>query len=303
MANYRAFGLTFSSELELPGLPLTDAPADVTIRRGSIPEWQGEAITSHGGRFRIRDQQAMIRFPRMPFAAHITDGREIRFDAPPEADPLAALHLLGSCTGMILYQRGLVPIHGNAIATKAGTIIVAGNIGAGKSTTALALLERGSRLVADDISAIELVGGKPTVRPGFPRLKLWRATVEAFNIDPASLRKLRPELEKYHYPVEDRFCAESQPLRAIYILQPSNESGIRIRSLTGNERLMQIQPHLYKLRFPGIMKNWPQALVKICLIAGRVPIRIVERPRLGSSINEVAEAIELSIQERSADLG
>src|SRR5207244_417714 len=99
-------------------------------------------------------QQWMVRLESPPFAALVTGGNLVDFEAAPEADDAARLVLLGSCTGALLYQRGLIPLHANAVVTpRGGAVLIAGRIGAGKSTTTLSLLRMGHRLLADDISA------------------------------------------------------------------------------------------------------------------------------------------------------
>jgi hypothetical protein len=293
---YRAFGLHIGSELPLPELPVSDGMPEVWIRRGHVGEWQGHASVSYGERFRVRGQEWMIRFRLLPFAALIRDGKSIEFEANPAQDTIAALHILGSCTGALLFQRGLIPLHGNTTATKHGVAMFAGKIGAGKSATTMAMLRRGHRLVADDISAVSMEDGKeqaaPSVLPGFPRLKLWRASLQHFGCDPAEFQRLRPGLDKFQVPVSEQFIGEPQPLRAIYILQPCDTTEVRVHNLSGLAKLEALRPHLYKLRFPDAILNFPPLMGKLCRLADLVKVSIVERPREGDSIEAVADAIE-----------
>lgn len=289
---YRAFGLTLGSELVLPGLPETNDEPTVRIQRGVVPPWEGEATIQYGERFRIRGQRCAITFKALPFSGLVTDGNLIRFDADPADDEAAALHVLGSCTGALLFQRGLVPIHGNTIETPAGAVMVVGRIGTGKSTTTMALVQRGHRLLADDISAVSLDEPQPCVIPGFPRLKLWRATLDAFGLDCRALRRLRNGLDKYHYPVEDRFCAVPRRLVALYILHPAESPEVSVRRLTGVDKLDALRPHLYKIRFRDAVRNWPPLLSKLCRVADNARVSIIHRPREGNSIQAVADAIE-----------
>ena len=221
---YRAFGLSIGSELPLPGLPTTNSRPQVRIRRGTVGEWQGEATVRYGERCRIRDQQWFVRFKLLPFTGLISDGNLIQFEADPARDETVALHILGSCTGAMLFQRGFAPLHGNTIVIQAGTAMLVGRIGAGKSATTMALLQRGHRLLADDTSALSFEspasGKPPNVLPGFPRIKLWKASLDHFGRNFLEFQRLRPGLDKYHVPVGDLFCEEPQPLSAIYILQP-----------------------------------------------------------------------------------
>jgi hypothetical protein len=290
---YRAFGLAISSELPLLGLQTTNDAPDVLIRRGKLPEWDGDDGTiRYGDRFRILGQKWSVNFKNLPFAGLIQNGNSIQFEADPAQDEMSSLHVLGSCTGALLFQRGLMPLHGNTVAGPGGTAMIVGRIGAGKSSTTFALLRRQFGLVADDISAISFDGEEPQVVPGFPRLKLWKSTLEHFGCDCQKFRRLRAGMDKYHYPVDDRFCATPQKLNSIYILQPTDEAGVRIRALAGLEKLNALRPHLYKIRFPDAIRNWPPLLGKMCLLADSARVNIVERPRDGVTIEEVAEAIQ-----------
>ncbi len=296
--NYRAFGLTLRSELPLPGLPVTNDKAQVQIRRGVIPEWSGDATVRYGDRTRIQGQKWLIRFRAVPFASLIQDGNLVQFEGDPAQDEVSRLHILGSSTGALLFQRGMVPLHGNTIVSPNGAAMLVGKIGAGKSATTLGLLRRGNRLLADDISGVSFdhsaPGAAPKVVPGFPRLKLWKATLDYFNYSQTEFQRLRPQLDKFHFPVDD-FCDTAQPLNSIYILQPSDSPGVHIKALSGLNKLEALRAHLYKIRFQDAIRNWPAILGKICRLADSVRVNIVERPRNESTLDAVADAIEADL--------
>lgn len=289
---YRAFGLTLGSELALPGLPICDDEPTVRIRRGTVPPWHGELTIQYGERFRIHGQKCSITFKGLPFSGLVTDGNLIQVEASPAQDEASSLHVLGSCTGALLFQRGLVPLHGNTVATSTGAAMVVGRIGTGKSTTTMALIRRGHRLMADDISAVSFATPEPEVIPGFPRLKLWKNTMEQFSLDHRQFHPVRAGLDKYHFPVEGSFCATPRRLTSIYILHPGDSPEVRVRTLTGVDKLDALRPHLYKIRFRDAVRNWTPLLGKMCRLADGVRVNIVERPRHGLSIEAVADAIE-----------
>ncbi len=156
---YRAFGLTIGSELVLPGLPTSDATPDIRISRGLVPEWNGEATIRYGDRCRIRGQEWYVRFKALPFTGLIQDGNLVRFEADPIQDDVSSLHVLGSCTGALLFQRGLTPLHGNTIVGPkqggSGDHRRKNWFGKVLATAAFALLRRGrTGSLADDISAV-----------------------------------------------------------------------------------------------------------------------------------------------------
>lgn len=301
--NYRAFGLTLGSELALPGLPASDSEPDVAIRRAVVPEWQGEPDVQYGERFRIRPQESLIHFSAVSFKGLVQNGNLIRFEADPADDDISALHVLGSCTGALLFQRGLTPLHGNTVATTIGAAMIVGRIGTGKSTTTMALIRRGYSLVADDISPLSFEAPDPRVLPGFPRVKLWQPALEQFQIDYSGFRRVRAGIDKYQCPVTDNFCSEPRPLEAIYILNPGEFPKVNLSPLAGLQKLEALRPHLYKVHFRDAIRLWPPLLGKLCRLVDTVRVVMVDRPAAGTSIDEVADAIARDIPVSAPAIG
>jgi len=144
---------------------------------------------------------------------------------PVEA-PAIRLFLLGTVLAILCYQRGLVPLHASAVEVPGGALLVSGRSGLGKSTLAAMLVERGHRLIADDVCVLELgAGDTPLIRPVLPRLKLWQDAAQAMAISTDGLEQVRDEALKFNLPVEEsRF--RSEPIRAAHIvlLRPSRLS-------------------------------------------------------------------------------
>lgn len=166
----QAFGLRWRSDRPTPWF--ADAPddgraADVSITRRKMPS------PRPGGR-RINRGELFddgTRFALDGAVFDMFDGDRIEWAGPGDEVPFA---LCSTVAAHVLAWRGLVPLHGSAVAFDGRAILVAGESGAGKSTLAHALLDRGGQLVSDDLSALlpNTAGGVPMLIPGRPAIRL-----------------------------------------------------------------------------------------------------------------------------------
>jgi hypothetical protein len=165
--SYRLFGFRLASDLEFPELPTAEGPgrADAEIRVGRLPPASaGGSLpvpTAEGAQFSIPD---VARYA-------VLDGRRITVDPADGADPKnVRLYLLGSAMGLLLHQRGVLPLHANAVEIEGRAFAFMGPSGAGKSTLAAWFHDQGYRVVADDVCAVQFDGrSRPTVSQGLPR--------------------------------------------------------------------------------------------------------------------------------------
>jgi hypothetical protein len=74
-------------------------------------------------------------------------------------------------------------------------IAFVGGPGAGKSTTAACFALRGFSVLSDDVSAIDNHGDGFSVRPAYPHLRLWPASVPSV-LGPEALRPITPNWDK-----------------------------------------------------------------------------------------------------------
>ena len=111
----------------------------------------------------------------------VLEGRRIIVDPADGADPRnVRLYLLGSAMGLLLHQRGVLPLHANAVEIDGQAFAFMGPSGAGKSTLAAWFHDQGLRVVADDVCAVHFDAQlRPWVSQGLPRLRLWKSALEA----------------------------------------------------------------------------------------------------------------------------
>ncbi len=162
------------------------------------------------------------------------------------------LFLLGSALGILAHQRGLVPLHANAVVVNGGAYAFCGPSGAGKSTLAGHFQRSGYELLCDDVCPVASdANGRPVAWPGVPRLKLWSDAAQALGHDPATLDTIAEGIPKYHLPVTRPGAPRAVPLRRLYVLGRIEKDGIvsgggTITRLTGRDALQAVLAHTYR---------------------------------------------------------
>ncbi len=291
---YEAFNFGILSEIALPELLECEREPVVTIplagaldsvpEHDSLPEWcavDGDYVHlgwQGVGTFRLGDGEILV----IP-------------------DPIATperirLFLLGAVMGVFLHRRGLMTLHGSAVAMDKGAVAFIGPKWSGKSTTAAILVDRGHRLVTDDIVAIEMGSSEPAVCSGFPQIKLWPDSLAAIGQDSSEIPQLHPDFEKRDYRVDSMFADPSVSLNSIFLLEPADE--LAIERLEPAAALPELIRCWYCARFGydalpalGISRIFRQSTE----LARTVPIHRLSVPRSLDSLAEVAEALENGI--------
>ena len=290
---YRAYGLCIASGPVLPELETCappDGPADLEIVTGAVPDnpdpsegWQAISpfVQVCEGRFWLK----------VPGVARFTVEHGRRVVVQPE-DGIDAesvrVFLLGSVLGAVLFQRGFLVLHGNAIDIDGRAMVCLGPSGAGKSTLAAAFAARGHRILADDVVPVD---ADCAAVPGFPRIKLWQDSADRLEIGTGDLDRIRPELEKFNLPVRQSFCDTPLPIRWVYLLNPDNADTISLTPVSGMKRFQPLLANTYRRRFMEGMALRPEHLQRCGTLAGQVHLARVNRPRAGFDIDGLVDAL------------
>lgn len=291
--HYSCYGLNLASDLELPELrespaPAAPARADVEIRLGAIPPGGLPGGRQLGPYLWV---QASALWLEVPGVARflVSDGQRIVIDPAPGVDEDSVrVFLLGSALGALLFQRGFLVLHGNAIRIGDQCLVCVGHSGAGKSTLAAGFLGRGHQLLADDVVPVD---AECRAVPGFPRIKLWRDTTQHLGIDTDPLRRIRPELEKFNYPLAAPYTGEPLPIRWVYILGTHLQPGIQLDAIHGMDRFAPLRRNTYRVRFLEGMALNARHLGLCGQLAGRIHLRRVTRPERGFELDALMDRI------------
>lgn len=261
--DYSVFGLVVRSDLPLPELfpHEAQAAADVTIRAGEIPE------AVHAPEGLSADDDALLLVIPGVARYRIAEGRSITVQAEADVpERNVRLFLLGSAFGALLHQRGLLPLHANAIDIDGNAVAFMGRSGAGKSTLAAWFHDSGFRVISDDVCVVGFdEKQRPYAAPGLPRLRLWAEALALMGRGTAGFARsyIGEEDEKYDVPIDAELAARSHvPLAAIYLLdQGPDFSIVRLRGIEAAEAVFaNTYRGEYVAETSGQKQHWESAV-------------------------------------------
>lgn len=292
--DYELFGLRVRSEIALTELFEAEPQdgADVTVRIGVIPEAPGSdgksgySVVGTAALLSVRD---VGRY-------WIDSGREILVEPVPGASERnLRLFLLGSAFGALLHQRGLLPLHANAIEFEGRAVAFMGHSGAGKSTIAAWFLDRGHRVLADDVCVVTMGSdGCPVAHGGIPRLRLWREAIEASGRVTADFEQAFDHLDKFNVPTPRRSRSEPLPLSHIYLLRraPEGAPSPSVERLLGIEAVDALVANTYRGGFLKAIGGTGRHLSQCLSVVSRSPVFRAERLWGYDSFEEQAAVLE-----------
>lgn len=242
---YRLYGLNVRSAFPLPELRESEdarkADLDIRVGRVSRGHADGWSFGPDGAILRIEEIGSYL----------IRGGREIIVEKRPDAaERNMRLYLLGSAMGVLLHQRGLLPLHANAIEIDGCAVAFMGESGAGKSTLAAWSHDAGHRVIADDVCVLRFDDGqgRVSVHPGLPRIRLWKDALERTGREPGDYDFSYAgdeTYEKFDVPVPQEASAAAElDLAAIYLLSDGISFGIS--RLTAAEAVEAVFSHTYR---------------------------------------------------------
>jgi len=215
------------------------------------------------------------------------DGTTLEYCTEPGAADAAVEALLqGGVLGALIHQRGELPLHASTLVSpdRARAIALAGQSGAGKSTTAYELIRRGWTLLSDDLTRVTLEEGTPTAWPGKARLRLLTDACDAFELDVDRLAAAPDWRGKYL--VELPRWEEPIALSAVVALERSEELAVDV--LRGAAAMRVLAEQTYRIHY---VEALGQTRKHFELIAATAAATTVLRARRGRSVEDSAAAI------------
>lgn len=291
--HYRAYGLKLKSDIMLPELDLDEYPTNFDIRiyyrHINLNEINiiKEFNLSNNTKAIFTSNQVYLIWNGIPIC-FIKDGKSIIVNESTELDEsFIVFFILGYSMAILLHQRGMLVLHGNAVKIQDSAIAFLGPSGSGKSTTSLILNNMGYDLIADDILAIDLFGKFPKVLSGYPRVKIWSDVIENMGEDINSIPQVHSNFPKLSYKINKLYSDKMTPLKSIFILEPSKKN--EIRELNIQEALWNLVKNTYNIKIfdaDELCSNLNQC----SKLASTIPIKSL---KLFHSLQNTSEIIKI----------
>ena len=226
------------------------------------------------------------------------EGKEIFFEENTDQDEAEAREfVMGNTMALLFFERDMNVIHGSAVRFNDRTIIISGDSGAGKSTTASKLIKEGGKLISDDQSIVFIKDDKAMLLPGYPAQKLCEDASERneFNVD--NLIKVDNTKNKFAIPRMEQFYGEVSKLDAIYFLSKHDDGDdVIFESIEGAEKVNVMTMNLFlKPFFQTTVKLPPKNMLQCINIASKVDMYRVSRKNKCNTEEEIFKLISDSI--------
>ncbi len=226
---------------------------------------------------------------------HIQNGNTIEIKPHPNApEQSILLYLFGSIMAVCLYQRGLLVLHANAIEIGGTAVLLAGDSGVGKSTTAAIFHQKGFNVLSDDIV---VVNTDAKAMGGFPQIKLFQSTLDQLNISSKNLTPISAQQGKFSFPLTQKNNQNNQNKRtisAIYILSTANEKASKnfiLSPINGVQRFRKLIENTYRYELIDGLNVKDQHLRLCARLSEEIHLMSLVRPTSYFNGHELVDTI------------
>ena len=289
-----AFGLTVASEIAIPELPETDSPnrPDVVVSRGTVdrPANVAEDRTIY---YRSPDEQLLLYEVAN---VSIRNGREIVVDPEPDVPGEILRHLvIGPALNYLLRQRGYFVLHASTVAIDEEAVAFVGESGVGKTTTAMAFLLAGERVLSDDVAAIKPTANEPRVRGGYPSIKLDPTLVDRLDVPVDPPQSITPARDRHFHGVRHEMPESTLPLKRIYLLEDADRESVL--PVDPQDRIFELVRNTYTVGLLGEIGRAETNFRQCASLAESVPIKRLRRRRTLETLGRVVDLVREYLDE------
>ncbi|MFB3170643.1 aldolase [Neobacillus sp. 179-C4.2 HS] len=294
---YKAFGLKILSEIPLPellnwGKRDQNETIDILIKLDNnfLKLWNN--YSNEERKIVVSNNLVMFEVPETAVFC-IENGVNILVSPMNGSDfDKIRLYILGTCMGVLLMQRKIIPLHGSAVVIDKKAYAIIGKSGMGKSTLATAFLSKGYQLLSDDVIAVSFgEGDVPYVMPSYPQQKLWKESMNEFGMETDKYRPLFERETKFSVPVVSNFYSHPLQLAGLFQLMKADNNKINIRKIEGLERIRIVLNQTFRGSLLNQLDLSEWHFKTSLKLIEKVPVFELQRPFTGFTAPELLTMI------------
>ncbi|MEH7076438.1 aldolase [Neobacillus drentensis] len=287
---YKAFGFSVRSKISFPELLIVENNSDSIDIEIELKDLSNLWLELSDSKSTLVMNEMLVMFKVADTAIFLIEkGKRITVSPINQyKEDIIRLYLLGSCMGAVLMQRGILPLHGSAVAINGKAYAIIGDSGAGKSTLASAFLHKGYQLLTDDVIGIYFTKeNEPMVIPSYPQQKLWQNSLDEFGINNRELRPIYQRETKFAIPIKNQFSSIPLPLSGLFELVITEKEDVELKQIEGLYRLQTLLIHTYRnLLIKNLgLTNWH--FTNSTKIVNQINMYQLQRPKKKFTANEL----------------
>ncbi len=292
MFEYYAYHTRILSEirLRLPQLKFgrrsSEQDRPVYIRLGSVPEDR-----KPGADCAMGCVDGVLR-------VSVQAGRIITIE--PTSDSGGNLELIRTITqseliAAALRQRGLLVLHASCVANGSGAIAFVGFSGWGKSTLAIRFLQKGYRLLSDDVLPICTKNCPPLAYPSHPFVKAKEYTLMESNKDKKKHSKNKVS-GKSEIPFIEEFSGQKRKIRKIYIIEGKFRKKSEVRIMENSEQIFEVMKHTWANSLVSRPEDRKKHLKMSKELSQKTDVKVLSRRKSIENLKSVIEVVKKDIK-------
>jgi hypothetical protein len=301
MYNYLGFGLHIASEIEFPELlPADFESPDITISIGNAPQRLGGDDVVHKVKVSISSKEYLQDVADV--AHYYAAGGNTIYIQPQQGADAKSIRLFALNNAMVavLHQRNNGLLQASGVYHDDGVALFCGHTGAGKSTIAAMLWQRGYKVFSDDVCVLKTAEGnsKTTMAiPSYPMMQLWADSFAKIGWElPDDGARLRPGLAKFGRLYHEGYEAAPMPVKRVFILNAFSQARqIGIKKLGPIEAFNALQQSAYRYGQITDVKGKSHHFTIMSKLAAGVQVYLINRAPGGNTLHEVVALIEANL--------
>ena len=284
----RRLGYAPASDATAPlALP---AQLGIRVREGTLPDDLPGAKSPRPW-MQATPTAALVRF-RGRAGLLVEHGTDVTVDRGTRGADEVGWMVQGWAVTLAMLQRGLLSLHASTVEIGDAVVAIAGGRGAGKSTTAMGLRDRGHRLLCDDVTVVDLRPDGAWTTPYWRNVHLLEDSALAVGVDFDELPPLGRGRAKAAFRPEDPPDEPRRLDRIVVLAMTAASASVTATAETGASRLSALLDHTIRDGIAPLILGQERYFAQVAQLADVVPITTVSRPVGAWTLDAVLDAIE-----------